>query len=288
MGPDDASSAEMRRLPLDPDTDPLALEDETVERLLAGELSPDQAPPGYAEVAELLAAATAAPTHGELAGQAAALAELRAVTRARRAPAHVRRATRPPRRRWAGLAAVALVGALVTGGAAVAATGQLLEPVRDVTRSILDTVGGTKSAAPTAPGPPASAPATRAAGPGGGGQGPPPTAAADRGRGTTGAAPGANPDLEGLCRAYLAGKGSEQGRRLGATAFEALARAAGGPDQVDAYCQDLLPGAAKPKKNPPSDDQGQEQGQGQGGPPSSTGGGNERTVSSPGPSSPAR
>jgi hypothetical protein len=288
MGPDDASSAEMRRLPLDPDTDPLALEDETVERLLAGELSPDQAPPGYAEVAELLAAATAAPTHGELAGQAAALAELRAVTRARRAPAQLRRAARPPRRRWAGLAAVALVGALVTGGAAVAATGQLLEPVRDVTRSILDTVGGTKSAAPTAPGPPASAPATRAAGPGGGGQGPPPTAAADRGRGTTGAAPGANPDLEGLCRAYLAGKGSEQGRRLGATAFEALARAAGGPDQVDAYCQDLLPGAAKPKKNPPSDDQGQEQGQGQGGPPSSTGGGNERTVSSPGPSSPAR
>jgi len=289
MGPDDASSAEMRRLPLDPDTDPLALEDETVERLLAGELSPDQAPPGYAEVAELLAAATAAPTHGELAGQAAVLAELRAVTRARRAPAHVRRAARPPRRRWAGLAAVALVGALVTGGAAVAATGQLLEPVRDVTRSILDTVGGADSAASTTPGPPASAPTTRAAGPGGDGQGPPPTAAADRGRGTTGAAPGANPDLEGLCQAYLAGKGSEQGRRLDATAFEALARAAGGPDQVDAYCQDLLPGAAKPKeKNPPSDDQGQEQGQGQGGPPSSTGGGNERTVSSPGPSSPAR
>jgi hypothetical protein len=282
MGPDDASSAEMRRLPLDPDTDPLALEDETVERLLAGELSPDQAPPGYAEVAELLAAATAAPTPRELAGQAAALAELRAVNRARRGPAHVRRAARPPRRRWVGLAAVALVGALVTGGAALAATGQLPEPVREVTRSILDTVGVTKSAASTAPGPPASAPTTPAAGPGGDGQGPPPTAAADRGRGTTGAAPGANPDLEGLCQAYLAGKGSEQGRKLGATAFEALARAAGGLGQVDAYCQDLLPGAAKPNKNPPSDDQGQEQGQGQGGPPSSTGGGTERTGSSPG------
>jgi hypothetical protein len=290
MGPDDASSAEMRRLPLDPDTDPLALDDETVERLLAGELSPDQAPPGYAEVAELLAAATAAPTRGELAGQAAVLAELRAVTGARRAPAHVRRAARPPRRRWAGLVAVALVGALVTGGAAVAATGQLLEPVRAMTRSILDTVGGTKSAARTTPGPPASAPATRAAGPGGDGQGPPSTAAADRGRGTAGAAPGANPDLEGLCQAYLAGKGSEHGRKLGATAFDALARAARGPDQVDAYCQDLLPGTAEPEKekNPPSDDQSQEQGQGQGGPPSSTGGGTERTASSPGPSSPSR
>ena len=152
MGPDDASSAEMRRLPLDPDTDPLALDDETVERLLSGELPPEQAPPGYAEVAELLAAATAQPTRGELAGQAAALAELRVVTRARRAPSHARRPARPPRRRWAGLAAVALVGALVTGGAAVAATGQLPEPVRDVARSILDTVGGAESAAPTAPG----------------------------------------------------------------------------------------------------------------------------------------
>jgi hypothetical protein len=284
MNADDASSAEMRRPP-DPDADPLALEDDTVERLLAGELSPAQAPSGYAEVARLLAAAVAAPSPGELAGQAAVLAELRAVTRAPRAPAHVRR---PPRRRWAGLAAVALVGALVTGGAAVAVTGQLPEPVREVTRSILDTVGGAESAAPTTPGPPASAPATPAAGPGGDGQGPPPTAAADRGRGPAGAAAGANPDREGLCQAYLAGKGSEQGRQLAAPAFEALARAAGGPDQVDAYCQDLLPGAAKPEKDPPGDDQGQGHGQGQGGPPSSTGGGTERTVSSPGPSSPGR
>jgi hypothetical protein len=278
----------MRRPPLDPDTDRLALDDETVEQLLAGELSPEQAPPGYGEVAELLAAATAAPTRGELVGQAAVLAELRAVTSARRAPTHARRAARPPRRRWAGLAAVALVGALVTGGAAVAAVGQLPDPVRDVAGSILGTVGGAESAAPTAPGPPASAPATPAAGPGGDGQGPPPTAAADRGPGTTGAAPGANPnlpDLESRCQAYLAGKGSEQGRKLDATAFEALARAAGGPDQVDAYCQDLLPGAAKPEKEKdlPSDDQGQgqgqEQGQGRGDPPSSTGGGNERTGS---------
>jgi hypothetical protein len=273
----------MRRPPFDPDTDPLALDEETVERLVAGELSPDQAPPGYGEVAELLAAATAAPTRGELAGQAAVLAELRAVTRARRAPTHARRAARPPRRRM-GLAAAVLVGALATGGVAAAATGHLPAPVREVARSMLDTVGGAESAAPTPPGPPASAPPTRVAGPGGDGQGPPPTAAADRGPGTTGAAPGANPDLDRLCQAYLAGKGSEQGRKLDATAFEALARAAGGPDQVDAYCQDLLPGAAKPEKeqDPPSDDQGQEQGQGQGGPPSSTGGGNERAGSSPG------
>ena len=75
-------------------------------------------------MAELLAAATAAPSPVELAGQAAVLAELRAVTRARRAPAPPagRQAAAAP---WAGLAAVVLVGALVTGGAAGAATGQL-------------------------------------------------------------------------------------------------------------------------------------------------------------------
>src|SRR4029453_4133954 len=122
-----------------------------------GELSPDQAPPGYAEVAELLAAATAAPTHGELAGQAVVLAELRAATRARRAPAQLRRAARPPRRRWAGLAAVALVGALVTGGVAVAAAGKLPAPVHNVARSILGAAGGDPgTATPTRPDPQAA------------------------------------------------------------------------------------------------------------------------------------
>jgi hypothetical protein len=56
--------------------------------------------------------------------------------------AHTRRVARPPRRRCAGLAAVALVGALVTGGVAVAATGNLPAPVRNVARSILGGAGG--------------------------------------------------------------------------------------------------------------------------------------------------
>ncbi|MFL6219981.1 MAG: hypothetical protein ACJ742_15795, partial [Actinomycetes bacterium] len=65
------------------DADPLALDEETVERLLAGDLPPSQVPPGYARVAALLAATTAPPTPEELAGQAEVLAELRAVTRPR-------------------------------------------------------------------------------------------------------------------------------------------------------------------------------------------------------------
>ena len=98
MDHNDAPSAEMRR---PPPNDPLALDDASVDRLLSGA----GAPPGYAGVARLLAAAVAPPTPEELAGQAAVLAELRAVTRDRRdaAPARPPR----PRRRRAGLAVVA-------------------------------------------------------------------------------------------------------------------------------------------------------------------------------------
>ena len=137
MGADDAPFAEMRRPLTEPDADPLALDDRTVERLLAGDLPPSQVPPGYEQVAALLVVVAAAPTRRELAGPAAVLAELRAVTRPRRAAASTRRAARPPRRRWAGLAAVALIRALATGGVAAGASGNLPAPVRDVARSIV-------------------------------------------------------------------------------------------------------------------------------------------------------
>ena len=95
MDADDASSADMRRPFSDPAADPLALDEETVERLLSGNLPPAEAPPGYAGVAALLAAAAAEPTPEELTGQSAALAELRAVTRARAAHEGRRAANRP-------------------------------------------------------------------------------------------------------------------------------------------------------------------------------------------------
>lgn len=276
MGADDASSADMRRPPANPDADTLALDDETLERLLTGELSPAQAPPGYAEVAALLAATTAPPSPEELSGQAAALAELRATTRPRRAVVGLRRAARPPRRRRVGLLAAALVGALAMGGVAAAATGHVPAPLRDAARSIMATVDGAEPAPPappgsgTAPGPtPASAgQALDSTGPGS-------TAAAGSGSGSTtvGTAPGL--DNEGLCKAYLAGQGAEQGDKLDATAFQALTKLAGGRDKITSYCERLVPGPAEPKeeKKPPPSDPGQ--GQRQGGPPVSTGSGNQ-------------
>ena len=283
MPDDDASSAEMRRLPAKRDADPLALDDETVERLLRGELAPAQAPPGYAEVVELLAAATAQPNPAELTGQAAALAELRKASRSRRAAAGTRRAGRPPRRRL-GLAAVVLVGAVATGGAAAAATGHLPAPVRDAARSILAPLGDrTPPAPPAEPGSPPDPVAT-----GGPASGTTTDPQGSQATGTTGGGPAstagsaAGPDDKGRCQAYLAGQGDAQGKKLETPALQALARAAGGEDKIADYCAQLLPDQAKKDKKDDQEqpgDQGQGQGQGQGqqqgGPPPGSGPGNQ-------------
>ena len=138
MDAEDAWSAELKRLLAIPDLDPLVLDGDTAERLLDGDLPPDQAPPGYAEVAALLAATVAAPSHAELAGKEAALAELRTVTRPRQA-AVPRGVGKAGRRRRTGLVVAVVVGALSTGGIAAAATGHLPDPIRDAARRIFTT-----------------------------------------------------------------------------------------------------------------------------------------------------
>ena len=274
MDADDTSFADMHRPGTDPDADLLALDEDTLERLLTGDLPPSQVPPGYARVAALLAATTAEPTPEELAGGSKVLAELRAVTRPRRAGAHTRRVARPPRRRWAGLAAVALVGALVTGGVAVAAGRNLPAPVGNVARSILGAAGGDLGpATPTRPDPratpAASSPASRGvtAGP----KGPLPTGSTAPGSGPRRAGPVAVADKEKLCKAYLASQDKEQEKQMDAAALERLAEAAGGESRIPAYCRSTQPGDRKSedeKQQPPG---GQEQGQGR--PPPSNGGG---------------
>jgi hypothetical protein len=261
MDADDATSAEMRPPPF---TDPLALDDASVERLLSGTLPAAAAPPGYAGVARLLAATVAPPTPRELAGQAAVLAELQAVTRGRRATAPASPAR--PRRRRAGLAVVVVVGALVTGGVA-AASGHLPGPVRKAARSVIGRDGGT-AAGSSSPAP--LVPPGSGTGPGGSAS----TAGSGPRLGPAAAGPAAGPALHGLCQAFQAGNGGEQGGRLDATAFEELVRAAGGAVKVPAFCEELLAAdatASKPKepkpKDPPDDP-----GQSQGGPPPTTGG----------------
>jgi hypothetical protein len=283
MDADDTSFADMHRPGTDPDADLLALDEDTLERLLTGDLPPSQVPPGYARVAALLAATTAEPTPEELAGGSKVLAELRAVTRPRRAGAHTRRVATPPRRRWAGLAAVALVGALVTGGVAVAAGGSLPVPVRNVARSILGaTADDPELATPTRPDPQAvpdaSSPASSstAAGP----KGPLPTGSTVPGSAPRGAGPLAEPDRKRLCNVYVASRDKDHEKKMDAAAFVRLAEAAGGESRIPAYCSGTQPGDPKLKDEKEQRPGGQEQGQG-GSPPGNGGRGQDQPPSTP-------
>ena len=87
----------------------------------------------------------------------------------------------------------------------------------------------------------------------------------------------------GLCQAWAAGQGDDHGQRSDAPAFQALADAAGGADQVAAYCAAETATSAthgqRPATPPGSDDHGKASppttgppaspgdGHGQGGPP---------------------
>ena len=99
------------------------LDDDTAERLVAGRVGPDDAPPGYAGVAGVLQAAAGPAGPEELAGREAALALFRAYGpspgRRRRPRGRARgRARGRPRGR---LAALALAGVLAAGGLWMAA-----------------------------------------------------------------------------------------------------------------------------------------------------------------------
>ena len=48
----------------------------------------------------------------------------------------------------------------------------------------------------------------------------------------------------GLCRAWQAGQGADNGRRMDSVAFQALVDAAGGADKVAAYCEDVAAGSS--------------------------------------------
>jgi len=272
---DDAAFAELlRRLADSAGDDPLALDDDTAERMLAGDLDPADAPPGYAEVAVVLAAATAEPHPDELTG-AAAVAELAAVNRS--GPAAARPAGRPGRRPRTGLAVAVVVGALSMGGVAAAATGHLPGPIREAARDVLIRAGVATADPPAVQGRDAAE-----AGAGGGAgpedQGAQPTGTTGHGGRRSGAAtPAGTGTRNGLCRAYLAGKGSRRGRNADVAAFRALAAAAGGPDRIASWCQGTRPGGGTHRGHdqsaPPST--AGDHGQGQGGPPPGKGGGKQ-------------
>ena len=62
-----------------------------------------------------------------------------------------------------------------------------------------------------------------------------------------------SPSLVGLCKAYSAGAASAQGKALDSPAFHALLVAAGGKDNVDSYCTNLLGTTAAHPTGSPSE-----------------------------------
>jgi hypothetical protein len=265
MGDDDALADEMRRPLASSRPTPPALDRDTADRLFAGRLGPGDAPAGCAAVARLLAAATAPPSADELAGERAAVAEFAAAAHSHPPTPAPRRAAMA-RRRFGVKAAVVAVAAVLTIGGAAAATGVLPGSAHRATdpasvntrgRSAADTGQGTT-------GPQASGPAG---------------SATTRQRGAAIGPDAGGPARHGLCRAWLAGNGGQRGKQDDSTAFQALARAAGGADEIAAYCQAGGAGRSAghgrqdppPTTNPPADPPpGDGGGQGKGRPPTTS------------------
>jgi hypothetical protein len=187
-----------------------AADQDTLDRLLDGPLDPADAPAGYGGLARLLAVATAPATPEELAGEQVVLAEFRAVLQSRRPTLLPRRAPMLSKLFTVKAAAAALIAVLSVGGVAIAATGLLPDQARDVA----DRASSTTAASAA-------------------GQGLGRAAVADLDKAT-----------QGLCRAWQAGNGTDNGSRADSPAFQALAAAAGGPGKVAGYCADVTAGVS--------------------------------------------
>lgn len=271
MKDDDALRDEMPRLGRHLDRDPLALDQGTAERLLAGTLDPADAPPAYAAVAEVLAAAGAPPRPDELAGEAEAVARFRA------------HAARRPVRTGRQLARLAVTAAVVLGLLSAAgvgfATGVIPRTGEWVGRAVQSVVGtepGSNAPPGTEPGSSSTSPAGQSG-----------STAASTTPGSvqspsSSAVPGSTAAAEGLCRAYQAGNG----KKLDAAAFQALATAAGGSDNIPAYCRAVQEAQGGPSK-PGKGHDGGGTGQGQGGGVTGQGGSGQSTPAVGGPNAPA-
>jgi len=200
------------------------------ERLLGGRLDPEDAPPGYAEVATVLRAAAGPPCPDELAGQPAALATFRRV----RHRARVR----------ARLVTVALAGTLAIGGLWIA----------DGAHSPLGLLS--PSGGPGSGGPGSGAPAG-AAGSGGAGSGEAGTAPALRAAlppvgAAAGEGGGGSPELPSTRERAIARHGGGGASRGGGSARGVRpATSSKGPTAKPPKPGKAEPGKAKPGKAEP-------------------------------------
>jgi hypothetical protein len=206
---EDALEFDMHRLLGFLEAAPPVADQDTLERLLDGRLDTASAPPDYRGLARLLTAAAAPAAPEELAGEQLAMATFAAELQSTPPILSPRRPAVPRKVFTMKAAAVALVAVLSIGGVAAAATGLLPGRAHHVADR---------------------APAT--------------TAASTAGHGVGAAVADLDTARQGLCRAWQAGEGTDHGRRTDSEAFQALAAAAGGADNVAAYCKDVTTGGS--------------------------------------------
>lgn len=265
---------------------PPSADQDILEQLLEGQLDPASTPPGYRKLAQLLAAAAAPAAPQELAGERRVMAEFAAVMRSRPATLSPRRTPVPSKVFTIKAAAAALVAVLSIGGIAAAATGLLPDQASPVADQATATTAADAAGHGLGKAAAANLAGTAQAG-----------STAGQGRESAVGPDASGAARAGLCRAWQAGQGSDHGRRMDAVAFQALVDAAGGTDQVAAYCEDVPAGAgadthsqgqasppsvsapptsvSPPSSGPPADpgppDSTGPGGHGQGGPPTTTG-----------------
>jgi hypothetical protein len=256
----------MARPPAQPGGHPY-FDEVTAERLLRRQRPAPGAPPAEQVISELLAAASAPPSASELSGEPRAVAAFAASRPATTAPRHARHAIR--RRRSAvgprvshGLAAAAALGALTMGGVAAAAyTGSLPSSIQKLAH---DHIGAPHGRSPhpqpasTASRSKTTATALRSGGAGNSGQ-PPLTAVTTPTPRPTPSGPGRRPAATSaaprtssaslaserykLCTAYL--QAQSRGDKSDVDqALRPLEKAAGGHDNVTAYCAPVWPSGA--------------------------------------------
>jgi hypothetical protein len=118
----------------------------TADSLLSGSVPPDDAPPGYTDVARLLRAVATPPSPRELAPEVDAAAAAETILRARSAalPTPARSGARPrtARSRYFRIKVTSLVvvGTLI-GTSGLAAAGVLPDPVQTAASRVLDAIG---------------------------------------------------------------------------------------------------------------------------------------------------
>jgi hypothetical protein len=212
---------------------PPTADQDILEQLLDGRFDPASAPPGYAGLARLLAAAAAPAAPQELAAEQRVMATYAAVLRSHPPTLSPRRTPVPSKMFTVKAAAAALVAVLSIGAIAAAATGLLPDQASPAAEKATATTAADAAAHGLGQATAANLAGTEQAG-------------STEGQGRESAV---GPDASGaaragLCRAWQAGQGADHGRRMDAVAFRALVDAAGGADQVAAYCAEVTAGAS--------------------------------------------